>query len=128
MVPIAPGSHLPRRGAFRPVRARVALEPPGSDRTLCRACPRRAGQEPASSNILIDVWQLASGVWDRAGRAAVAEACGAWNARLGTGASIEELMPPRHPLTRADRLGFDDLFEHRNEFALSPLYFCLSGG
>ena len=78
--------------------------------------------------ILVEVWQLASVAWDRAGRAAVARACDAWNAKLDTGASIEELMPPRHPLTRADRLGFDDLFDHRNEFVLSPLYFCLSGG
>lgn len=37
-------------------------------------------------------------------------------------------MPPRHPLTRADQLGFDDLFTHRNEFVVSPLYFCMSGG
>jgi DNA-binding transcriptional ArsR family regulator len=37
-------------------------------------------------------------------------------------------MPPRHPLTFADRLGFEDIFIERDEFALSPLYFCLSGG
>ena len=112
--------------------ARGMLTEPENERpavvSRLRILRENAKSRHAYRNILIDVWQLASGVWDRAGRAAVAEACGAWNAKLGTGASIEELMPPRHPLTRADRLGFDDLFEHRNEFALSPLYFCLSGG
>ena len=79
-------------------------------------------------DILAEVWQSASGAWERAGRAAAVQACKSWEAKLGAGASIEDLVPPRHPLTRADRLGFEDLFEHRNEFALSPLYFCLSGG
>lgn len=82
----------------------------------------------AYRDILIYVWQFAASAWQRSGRAAVAEACAAWAAKLATGAPIEELVPPRHPLTRADELGFDDLFVHRNEFALSPLYFCLSGG
>jgi DNA-binding transcriptional ArsR family regulator len=48
--------------------------------------------------------------------------------RLDEGTPIEDLMPPRHPLTLADRLGFEDIFTERDEFALSPLYFCLSGG
>jgi DNA-binding transcriptional ArsR family regulator len=82
----------------------------------------------AYRDVLTDVWQMASSAWERQGRAVVAEACAAWKAKLDTGASIEELVPPRHPLAYADRLGFDDLFTHRNEFALSPLYFCLSGG
>jgi DNA-binding transcriptional ArsR family regulator len=79
-------------------------------------------------DILVEVWQSAAGAWERSGRASVAEACSAWKAKLATGATIEELVPPRHPLTRADQLGFDDLFASRNQFALSPLYFCLSGG
>ena len=57
-----------------------------------------------------------------------AEACGWWTTRLQAGASIQELVPPRHPLTYADRLGFEDIFSERDEFVLSPLYFCLSGG
>jgi len=79
-------------------------------------------------DILLDVWEPASRAWERDGRAAAADACVAWKAKLDTGMSIEELVPPRHPLTRPDQLGFDDLFEHRAEFAVSPLYFCLSGG
>jgi DNA-binding transcriptional ArsR family regulator len=82
----------------------------------------------AYRDILVDVWHLASSAWDRQGREVVADACAVWKAKLDTGASIEELVPPRHPLTHADRLGFDDLFTHREEFALSPLYFCMSGG
>jgi DNA-binding transcriptional ArsR family regulator len=82
----------------------------------------------AYRDILVEVWQTASNAWERHGRAVVAEACAAWKGKLDPGASIEELVPPRHPLTYADRLGFDDLFTERNEFALSPLYFCLSGG
>ena len=93
-----------------------------------RTLRENARTRHAYRDILAEVWQLASSAWDHAGRAAVVDACVAWNAKLGTGASIEDLVPPRHPLTRADRLGFDDLFEHRNEFAVSPLYFCLSGG
>ena len=80
------------------------------------------------SNILLDVWRVASTAWQKQGRATVAEACTLWKAKLETGAPIEELVAPRHPLTRADQLGFDDLFMHRGEFVLSPLYFCMSGG
>src|SRR5712692_9502510 len=57
-------------------------------------------------DILVDVWRLASGTWERDGRATAAGACVAWQAKLDAGASIEELVPPRHPLTRADQLGF----------------------
>jgi DNA-binding transcriptional ArsR family regulator len=82
----------------------------------------------AYRDILVDVWQLASNAWERQGREVVAGACAVWQAKVDTGQSIEELVPPRHPLTHADRLGLDDLFDHRHEFVLSPLYFCLSGG
>jgi DNA-binding transcriptional ArsR family regulator len=78
--------------------------------------------------VLVEVWRFAAGAWEREGRKAVAEACAAWEVKVATGAAIEDLVPPRHPLTRADQLGFDDLFMHRTEFAISPLYFCLSGG
>jgi DNA-binding transcriptional ArsR family regulator len=79
-------------------------------------------------SVLVDVWQLAANAWQRTGRAVAIEACVAWQAKLDGGASIEELAPPRHPLTRAEQLGFDDLFTHRPEFTISPLFFCMSGG
>jgi len=79
-------------------------------------------------SVLVDVWRLASSAWQRSGRAVVTDACSAWKAKLNAGVSIEELVPPRHPLTDAERLGFDDIFMHRHEFAVSPLYFCMSGG
>jgi DNA-binding transcriptional ArsR family regulator len=78
--------------------------------------------------MLLGVWQAAADVWEKRGRATAVEACAGWRARLDAGAAIEQLVPPRHPLTRADQLGYDDLFIRRIEFALSPLYFCMSGG
>jgi DNA-binding transcriptional ArsR family regulator len=111
--------------------ASMLTEPEESRSAIARRL-RRLQEEPRARHeyreILVDVWDLASNAWERSGRAAVAAACRSWQAKLDTGESIEELVPPRHPLTRADRLGFDDLFMHRDEYALSPLYFCLSGG
>ena len=78
--------------------------------------------------VLFDVWKLASPAWDSHGRKVVTEACTGLRARLDNGASLDELVPPRHPLTRADQPGVEDLFTRRLEFALSPLYFCTSGG
>ena len=82
----------------------------------------------AYAGIVADVWSLASSAWEQRGRGVVAEACAAWEARLDTGAPIDELVPPRHPLTRVDQAELDALFTRRAEFALSPLYFCMSGG
>lgn len=111
--------------------ASMLTEPEQSRPAIARRL-RRLQEEPrarhAYREILVDVWDLASNAWERSGRAAVAAACRSWQAKLDTGESIEDLVPPRHPLSRADRLGFDDLFMHRDEYALSPLYFCLSGG
>lgn len=112
--------------------ARGMLAEPEEERQAVLSRLRTLRDDPrtrrAYRDILVDVWQFAAGPWERSGRASVADACAAWRAKLATGAPIEELVPPRHPLTRADQLDFDDLFMHRNEFALSPLYFCLSGG
>jgi DNA-binding transcriptional ArsR family regulator len=78
--------------------------------------------------LLVDVWQVAAAAWAESGRATVVDACEQWKSRLKSGARIEALVPPRHPLTRADELGFDDLFVERGEYVVSPLYFCMSGG
>jgi DNA-binding transcriptional ArsR family regulator len=66
--------------------------------------------------------------WLREGRRVALDAALRWTERIEKGGHIEDLVPPRHPLSRADQHGLDDLFEHRQEFVLSPLYFCLSGG
>jgi DNA-binding transcriptional ArsR family regulator len=112
--------------------AGAMLTEPERDRPAIAERLNRLSEDPrarrAYRDVLVDVWQAASNAWERRGREVVANACAVWKAKLDTGASIEELVPPRHPLTNADRLGFDDLFTHRNEFALSPLYFCMSGG
>jgi DNA-binding transcriptional ArsR family regulator len=102
------------------------------DRAIIRGRLRRLREDARARDsyvrILDDLWRLASPAWDRHGRQVVAEACAAWNARLETGAPITELVPPRHPLTRVNQPQFEDLFTRRVEFALSPLYFCMSGG
>jgi DNA-binding transcriptional ArsR family regulator len=106
-------------------------EPP-RDRPAIRERIRLVRDDPESRHlyreILQEVWHSASNAWERQGRARVIKACAVWSARLDTGASVEELVPPRHPLTRADQLGFEDLLTLRMEFAVSPMYFCMSGG
>lgn len=119
----------PRKGST--VGFAMLTEPQG-DRPAIAARLRRILDEPRIAHeyraILAEVWQLASGPWGHTGRAAAADACAAWRMKLATGISIDELVPPRHPLTLADQSGVDDVFTRRNTFAVSPLYFCMSGG
>jgi DNA-binding transcriptional ArsR family regulator len=116
----------------RPVTDYELLTEPEADRPAIRARLRRLKEDVetrrAYRDLVAEVWHLATGEWNQRGRRVAVEACDRWRSRLESGASIEELVPPRHPLTYADRLGFDDLFQVRAEFALSPLYFCVSGG
>jgi DNA-binding transcriptional ArsR family regulator len=116
----------------RPITDYELLTEPAADRSAIRMRLRRLKEEVetrrAYRDLIAEVWQLAAGEWKQRGRGLALEACGRWRSRLESGASIEDLMPPRHPLTYADRLGFDDIFQVRAEFALAPLYFCLSGG
>jgi len=108
------------------------LTEPERDRTAIADRLRRLRDDAKARHtyrsVLVDVWRVASSAWQRSSRAVVTDACSAWKAKLDAGVSIEELVPPRHPLTDAERLGFDNLFTHRAEFAISPLYFCMSGG
>jgi DNA-binding transcriptional ArsR family regulator len=108
------------------------LTEPEQDRPVIAKRMRKLHEDPKARHlyrgVLVEVWQLAAGPWEHNGRSVVAKACDVWKYRLTTAVSIEELVPPRHPLTHADRLGFDDIFMHRREFAVSPLYFCMSGG
>jgi len=119
-------------GSGPPVASYELLTEPAADRPAIRARLRRLVQEVdtrrAYRDLIAEVWRLAAPVWEKRGRRLALEACARWTSRLDDGTSIEELMPPRHPLTVADRLGFEDIFLERDEFALSPLYFCLSGG
>src|SRR5258708_4303221 len=82
----------------------------------------------AYRDILADVWRVASGGGGFKGRGAVAGAGVGLEGKVDTGGSVEGVVPPRHPPPYAARPGFDDLFAHRSEYALSPLYFCMSGG
>lgn len=115
-----------------PVHDYDLLSEPAQERAAVRARVRRLGKNAelrrAYRELLEEVWQAAAGAWEHEGRASVLKACGEWRARLDNGTAIEELVPPRHPLTRAEQLGFEDLLTHRMEFAISPLHFCMSGG
>jgi DNA-binding transcriptional ArsR family regulator len=119
-------------GGGPPVASYELLTEPAAERPAIRDRLRRLKEEVetrrAYRDLVAQVWRLAAPVWEARGRRAAVEACGHWRSRLDQGTPIEDLMPPRHPLTFADRLGFEDLFTERDEFALSPLYFCLSGG
>ena len=116
----------------KPASGRAMLTEPEQDRHTIAERLRRLHDDATARHVyrgvLVEVRQVALSAWEHRGRAVVAKACDAWKARLSTGVSIHELVPPRHPLTYADRLGFDDLFMHRHEFVVSPLYFCMSGG
>src|SRR5579864_2827413 len=99
--------------------------------TILARLRRLAGEARARDTylgVLVDVWTLASPAWERRGREVVAESCAAWETRLESGTRIDELVPPRHPLTHMDQPDLDALFARRRSFALSPLYFCMSGG
>jgi DNA-binding transcriptional ArsR family regulator len=78
--------------------------------------------------LLGEIWAVMKNPWLREGRRIALDAALRWAERIETGGHIEDLVPPRHPLSRADQHGLDELFEHRQEFVLSPLYFCMSGG
>jgi len=80
------------------------------------------------SEILREVWALAATPWRQYGVDVVERACARWRERIATGASLEDLVAPRHPLTRAEELGLDELLTSGTRFVVSPLYFCLSGG
>lgn len=108
------------------------LSEPPRDRPAIRARMRRLQHSAEARQLYLDivqeVWRHASGAWLRDGHRRVLDACAVWRERLDGGVAIEDLVPPRHPLTRAEQLGFDELLTHRMEYALSPLHFCMSGG
>ncbi len=108
------------------------LSEPARERPAIRARIRRLQGSAEARHlyleILQEVWHGAAAIWGRDGQPRAMQACAGWRVRLDTGAAIEDLVPPRHPLTRSEQLGFDDLLTHRMEYAVSPLHFCMSGG
>ena len=102
-----------------PVRRR--LERIDSDVSLRRAY----------RDLLAGVWKDVEPVWSRRGRAVVARSSAEWARRLArtrTAAEFMRLMPPRHPLTRAEPAAVDELFRRRRRVMVVPIYFCMSGG
>lgn len=94
---------------------------------LCRIC-REGTLRLRYRDAIEGVWRLARIAWRREGKRTATAACEKWRARIGSGGHIDDLVAPRHPLTRADQLGWEDLWAQREAYVLSPLYFCLSGG
>jgi DNA-binding transcriptional ArsR family regulator len=119
-------------GGGRPVAEYRLLTEPAQERDAIRARLSRLKDDVETRrtyrDLVAEVWALAVDEWQGRGRHVVVKASGWWKNRLEDGSSIEDLIPPRHPLAYADRLGFGDIFNHQNEYVLSPLYFCLSGG
>lgn len=79
-------------------------------------------------DMLSEVWERAHTAWRRDGLRVVTEACATWRDRISSGIALEDLVAPRHPLSRADEHGLEDLLTGERSFVVSPLYFCLSGG
>ena len=96
-------------------------------RRIARLCSEKQIRA-AYFELLSEVWQLADTAWRRDGLRVVTQACATWRERLSTGIALEDLVAPRHPLSRADEHGLEDLLTGERSFAVSPLYFCLSGG
>jgi len=80
------------------------------------------------ADLLRDLWSALRGPWERDGPRIVLEAASSWTKRIERGGQLEDLVAPRHPLTRADELEWVELFAQRPTYVVSPLYFCLSGG
>jgi len=98
----------------------------GINRRVSRAA--RDGRLRAGyAELLSEVWDVARLPWDRGGRDIATQASKAWVEHLKSG-PLERLVPPRHPLRGFDDETLADLFAQRPSFALSPLFFCLSGG
>jgi DNA-binding transcriptional ArsR family regulator len=93
-------------------------------RLLCRDGPTRSRY----SDMIEPVWQAMRTAWQRDGLRTSLDACEVWRGRVAGGGHIEDLVAPRHPLTHPERFGWDELWAHRSSYAVSPLYFCLSGG
>ena len=103
----------------RPIRRR--LEMLGTDIRLRRRY----------RDILAEIWRLAGQAWERRGRGVVTRATTEWSRRLSSMASASDvvrLMPPRHPLARAESSAAASALNRRRKFVLVPIYFCMSGG
>lgn len=109
----------------------LLTEPPSSRgavgerlRRICRDGPTRSRY----SEMIGPVWQAMRTAWQRDGLRTSLGACETWRSRVAGGGRIEDLVPPRHPLTHPERFGWEELWSHRSTYVISPLYFCLSGG
>jgi ArsR family transcriptional regulator, arsenate/arsenite/antimonite-responsive transcriptional repressor len=117
--PIAPELVTERGPSRRALRRRLAML--DTDIRVRRAY----------RNIVAGVWELAGPAWQRRGREVAARASADWNRRLKsttTTSALMHLMPPRHPLTRLVQADVGALFRRRPNFAMVPVYFCMSGG
>lgn len=124
-------STLPKK---TPVAAELLTEPGPNRRPLQRRLAlldTDIKTRRAYRNIVADVWELAGPAWHRRGRAVAARTAAEWSRRVKsatTARALVQLMPPRHPLTRLEHPAVAALFRARPNYALVPIYFCMSGG
>ena len=105
-------------------------EPPTSRGPITSRLRRLCGEGSLRNRyagLLREVWSAARPAWVRDGHRIALEASSSWLKRIERGGHIEDMVAPRHPLTRTSP-ETDELFSERREYLLSPLYFCMSGG
>ena len=124
-------STLPKGAA---ARRQLVSEPRanrGAVRRRLEALDSEVSLRRTYRDILVEVWDEAAGAWARKGEAIARRAASEWARRIGGATSatgLIRMLPPRHPLTRADRASTAALLRARRRFSVVPIYFCMSGG
>jgi ArsR family transcriptional regulator, arsenate/arsenite/antimonite-responsive transcriptional repressor len=124
-------STLPRGAARRHELLTEATSIRASVRRRVERIDSDVSLRRAYRDLLAGVWKDVGPVWNRRGRVVVAKSSAEWERRLaGTGTAYElmRLMPPRHPLTRAEPASVDEALRRRRRVTVVPIYFCMSGG
>jgi DNA-binding transcriptional ArsR family regulator len=120
---------LARFGKSESLKLRLLGESEGEAAAIQRRIDRLRGDGGLRESyvaFLGEVWSVAAEAWRKEGIKRVRNACREWKRRLADGTPVEELLPPRHPLTRSpDR---ERIQAALPAFVVSPLYFCMSGG
>ncbi len=123
-------SSAPRRQA---IAGELLSEPTRERRAVRRRLAVLGENVPlrrAYRDLLAEVWEVMRPEWVRRGRAVAAKASSGWARRLNgvtAGRELVGLLPPRHPLTRDERMA-SQVFGRRRRFTIVPIYACMSGG
>jgi DNA-binding transcriptional ArsR family regulator len=120
---------LARLGTRPPARLRLLGESEAEAAVIQRRIDRLredAGLRESYLAFLGAVWSLAAETWRKEGLKRVRTACREWERRLAGAAPVDQLLSPRHPLTRSPERG--RIQAELPAFVVSPLFFCMSGG